>query len=87
MSKKLTWQEINEAYSDEWIQLVDYDWADGEADPQAGVVRIHSKDSKEFHRLVKETPVSHSAILFVGEPIICDEQRIFNANQRQWFGV
>ena len=87
MAQKFTWEQIKKDFNGEWIQLVDYEWDRGEADPQAGVVRIHSTDKKEFHRLLKANPVSESAILYVGEMFHSDVNTIFNANQHQWFGA
>ena len=85
MSEHLTWQTIQERFNGEWIQLVDYEWEEHEADPRMGVVRLHSKDEKEFHRMLKANPVAESAVLFVGEPFDFEGPCFFNANQHQWF--
>lgn len=87
MTEKLTWDEIKQRYDGEWVQLIEHEWDKTEPDPQSGVVRVHSKDAKEFHRLVKQDPVKRSAILFVGELFNLGENVIFNANQHQWFST
>lgn len=84
---KLTWDEIKSNYWDEWVQLIDYDWDKTEPDPKNGVVRVHSKNAEEFHRLVKQNPVKKSAILFIGSTFNLGEDVIFNANQSQWFSA
>ena len=52
MEKKLTWQEIEQKYNREWVQLVDYEWSEGEPFPAVGVVRVHAADRKDFFRKV-----------------------------------
>jgi hypothetical protein len=68
MDKKLTWQEIEQQYNQEWVQLIDYEWPEGEPFPSGGVVRVHAPDRKDFYRKVRETPQrpSDSAFVFVG---------------------
>lgn len=67
MSERLTWQEIEKRYDQEWVELVDYDWPDGTPDPRSGVIRTHHSSKKEFHRLCREGDVpSDSALVFVG---------------------
>ena len=70
MGNKLTWQEIEQRYNQEWVQLVDYEWPEGEPFPSGGIVRVHAPDRKDFYRIVKETPQrpSDSAFVFVGNP-------------------
>lgn len=87
MGEKLNWEEIKIKYDNHWVQLIDYDWDKSEPDPKNGVVHVHSKDAKEFHRLVKDHPVKRSAILFVGKTFDLAENVIFNANQHQWFNA
>ena len=68
-SKKLTWQEIEVQYDREWVELIDYDWPDEEANPKAGIVRVHAKTRKEFDELLLiDTPLN-SACLYVGETL------------------
>jgi len=84
MTKKLTWEEIKKQYDGEWVELIDYDWDDTESDPQAGVVRFHSKDKKEFHKLILDRPDCESAIVYVGEIFPQRANNIFSANLHQY---
>ena len=68
MTKKLSWQEIEKLYYQEWVELVDYDWPEGTPYPRAGVVRVHDANRKNFHALVKAQPPAGSALVFVGTP-------------------
>ncbi len=66
-NKKLTWEEILKRYDQEWVQLVDYNWPDGEPYPHDGVVRTHDLNKKEFHKRCREGNVpDDSALIFVG---------------------
>ena len=67
MAEKLTWEEIKKLYNQEWVELIDYDWADEDPDPRAGVVRVHAKTREEFDRLTDIDPPKDSAYVFVGE--------------------
>ncbi len=68
MEKKLTWAEIEKLYDQQWVELVDYVWAAGEANPSYGVVREHAADRKTFYSLANQSPrPEDSAILFVGK--------------------
>ena len=69
--KKLTWAEIKKLYYQQWVELVDYDWPDGEPYPLSGVLRSHGAERKAFYQQCKREPVpSDSAIVFVGPPPI-----------------
>ena len=68
MEIKLTWQEIEKQYAQEWVELVDYDWPEGTPYPRAGVVRVHDADRQRFHALVKAQPPAGSALVFAGIP-------------------
>jgi hypothetical protein len=83
MSQKLSWDEITALHHDEWVELVDYEWDETEPDPKSGVVRVHSKDPKEFERLIKNNPPQDSALLFVGK-INLPEGITLNSNQNQF---
>ena len=48
MEKKLTWEEIKKRYDQEWVELVDYDWPDGESHPRSGTLRSHAATRKSF---------------------------------------
>lgn len=67
MTEKLSWDEIQKRHSQEWVELVDYDWADGEPYPAAGVVRVHAPERKQFYHLANQERPHDSAILFVGD--------------------
>lgn len=64
--EKLSWDEIKRRYPDEHVELIDYEWDETEPYPVAGVVRTHSKDHKEFWRLLKAVGQLDSAIIFTG---------------------
>jgi hypothetical protein len=69
MEKNMTWEEIKKQYDQEWVELVDYDWPDGESHPRSGTLRSHAADKKEFHQQCRREPVpDDSAILYVGPP-------------------
>jgi hypothetical protein len=70
MAEKLTWEEIEKLYNQEWVQLVDYDWPDGTPYPKSGFVRTHATDRKDLYRLMKalEPKPDDSALVFVGTP-------------------
>ncbi len=85
--EKLSWEQIKQNFEGEWVQLTDCEWDMTEPEPRAGVVHVHAKDTKEFHRLVKQNPVKESAMIFVGDPFPSEPNVIFNANQHQWFGA
>jgi hypothetical protein len=82
MDKKLSWDEIRAQYRDEWVQLIDVDWDLSNPDPQAGIVRIHHKDKKEFKKLLAgaEKP-KRAALVFTGELFPTDA--IYSANLHQ----
>lgn len=85
MNKKLTWDEIKQQYDGQWVELIDFDWDEAEPDPQAGVVRCHSKDRKEFHRLILQDPVpAEAALVYVGEIFPKKGNIIFSANLHQY---
>ena len=67
MSKKLSWDQIQKIYDQQWVQLVDYSWETGRPYPSAGVVRIHATTRKEFNRLVLEAPPVNAARVYVGQ--------------------
>ncbi len=72
MSQRLAWNEIQKHYDQQWVELIDYDWPDGRPHPEAGVVRAHAAERKEFYRMCKELDISEGysptdgAIVFVG---------------------
>lgn len=67
MGEKLTWQEIQELYDQEWVELIDYEWDETVPYPEAGIVRSHSKTRKGLSQQVRTNPVDDSAIVFVGD--------------------
>ena len=67
MAEKLNWDEIQNRYSGEWVELVDYNWTDGEPYPSSGVVRVHAPDRKDFYAQANQARPADSAILFVGD--------------------
>ena len=82
-SKKLTWEEINQLYPDEWVELVDYEWEETEPDPRSGIVRVHSKDRRMFESLIKKDSPQDSAFVFVGKITVPNGMTI-SSNQNQF---
>ena len=70
MENKLDWNEISSKFNQEWVELVDYDWPDGEVNPLAGVVGVHAFERREFYQLLKEngSNAEDRAFVFVGQP-------------------
>ena len=87
MSEKLTWNEIVQRYYGEWVELIDCDWDETEADPQAGIVRVHSKDRKQLSKQMSELEPVDSAVVYVGDLIAADSKLVFNANKHQYTGA
>jgi hypothetical protein len=83
MKEKLTWDEISRIHHGEWVELINYEWDETEPDPKSGVVRVHSKDPKEFESLIKDNPPQDSALLFVGK-ITLPQGIALNSNQNQF---
>lgn len=65
--KTLTWQQIEEKYDQQWIQLIEFDWPEGEVRPRSGCVRIHAQTRREFNRLVLEADGVNAARIYVGK--------------------
>ena len=69
METKLTWEQIEKEFNQQWVELVDYDWPDEEPYPRSGVLRTHCGEKKEFYRQCRREPMPNdSAILYVGPP-------------------
>lgn len=68
MNERLTMDQINEQYPDEWVFLVDPISIDPQG-VQSGIVRFHSKDCDEVERqmLALQPRPRRSALLFTGE--------------------
>ncbi len=66
MEQVLSWQEIEKNYNQQWVQLVDYDWPEGEPRPKSGRVRLHASTRKEFNKLVLEAEPVNAARIYVG---------------------
>lgn len=50
MGQKMTWQEMRQAYPDEWLLITDY-VVDKSGQILSGMVERHSKDKDEVYRL------------------------------------
>ena len=66
--QKLSWEEIEKLYDQEWIELIDYDWSEYDMHPISGIIRVHAKDRSEFDKLAAINPPKESAFIFVGRP-------------------
>ena len=64
--QKITWDKIQKQYEGEWVELINYDWQDGQPYPAAGEVRVHASDRKEFYQQANIDRPKDSAILYVG---------------------
>ena len=69
-NKKLSWKEIEKQYDQQWVQLIDYVWEEGEPYPASGVLQFHASNRRDFDRLSRENPVEDAACVFVGKPKI-----------------
>jgi hypothetical protein len=67
MNKILDWKQIQKEYQHQWVQLVDYDWPDGEPHPKSGKVRINATTRKEFNKLVLQAEPRDAARIYVGD--------------------
>jgi len=85
-SEKLSWLEIQKKYNEEWVELIDFEWDETQSDPQSGVVRVHSKDKREFHKLILDRPDCEAAIVYVGDIFPQQSNHIFSANLHQYAG-
>lgn len=70
MGEKLSWKDIERLYDQQWVQLIDYEWDEGEPYPSGGVVQFHAFDRREFNDLSRQNPVEDAACVFVGKPKI-----------------
>ncbi|MDL5047322.1 hypothetical protein QQ054_14985 [Oscillatoria amoena NRMC-F 0135] len=66
-AERLTWDEIQQQFDQQWVELIDYDWPEGDYHPQSGVVRTHGADKRKFHQECRREPLpDDSAYLFIG---------------------
>lgn len=79
MDKRLSWEEIEQEFDGEWVQLVDFDWDMTEPNLKAGVVRFHAKGRKELSSFIKGNAPRDSAIFYVGK-ISLPTNTVFNAS-------
>jgi hypothetical protein len=76
MSEKLTWEDIEKRYNQEWVELVEYEWPEGEINPRSGIVRVHAKTRKEFDTLIMQDPPDNAALVYVGSPLRRDDMAV-----------
>lgn len=67
MVDKISWDEIKRNYSGEWVELINYEWEEGQPYPSAGEIRVHAPNRKEFYQQANQNRPLDSAILFVGD--------------------
>ena len=65
--ERLSWEEIQKRYNQQWVQLVDYEWPEGEPRPLSGRVRIHAPERREFNKLILESEAVDAARVYVGD--------------------
>ena len=83
MTEKLSWDEIKRLYSDQWVELVDFEWDEFEPDPRGGIVRHSAKSRKEVHTQYMKDPIDNSAIVYTGKMKV-PEGTVFSANLHQY---
>ena len=67
MAEKLSWEEIQQRYNGEWVELVDYEWLEGEPYPKAARIHAHAQSRKDFNKCCVENRFpGEAARLFVG---------------------
>ncbi len=66
MEEILSWKEIEQKYHDHWVQLIDFEWEEGEPRPIRGKVRISAPTRREFNKLVLDSPPANAARIYVG---------------------
>lgn len=66
---KMNWNEMVQAYPDEWVALIDYE-EKGAIDIR-GVIVAHGPDRKAFHKQVRELLPDHHdiAVRYTGQLI------------------
>ena len=67
MDKIFSWKEIEEKFNNQWVQLVDYNWPEGEPRPLSGKVRLHAPTRKEFNKCVLAAEPVDAARVYVGK--------------------
>ena len=64
---KIPWRHIREAFSGEWVELVDYSWKGEALYPHAAIVRNHSSNRTELlSKIARSERVDGAVIIFVG---------------------
>jgi len=64
---KIPWSHIREAFSGEWVELVDYTWRGESLYPQAASIRQHSPDRAKLLRMIARAGrVEGAVVIFVG---------------------
>lgn len=73
---KIPWSRIREAFSGEWVELVDCAWKGDSLHPKAGIVRHHSADRRDLLKKIRETgSIEGSVVIFVGHTPQFDTNR------------
>jgi hypothetical protein len=64
---KIPWSRIQEAFSGEWVELVECAWKADSLHPRAGIVRHHSADRRDLLKKIRASGcVEGSVVMFVG---------------------
>jgi hypothetical protein len=67
---KIPWSYIREAFTGEWVELVEYSWKGDSLYPQAAVVRHHSTNRGELIRkIARSGRIDGAVVLFVGSAL------------------
>ncbi len=67
MLKRVPWKKLRSEFQGEWIELVEFNWEWGQAEPSWATVRHHASDRRELMVKVDRSGARpDSVILFVG---------------------
>lgn len=67
MYQRLTWNQVREHFTGEWVELVEYRWDWNRPYPAWAVIRHHDEDRAELmERIQSASPVPTSVVLLVG---------------------
>ncbi|HEX6032172.1 MAG TPA: hypothetical protein VFY90_12145 [Tepidiformaceae bacterium] len=69
MGERLTWEEIERKYPEEWVLLVDLEQDEETLDVRAARVQFHSREQDLVERRLLEERPRRAAVLFIGNPL------------------
>ncbi len=67
MNQRLSWGEIKDFFSGEWVELTEYEWEWGHAKPRWAKVRCHATDRKNLlAQIDSQGEIKGSVIMHMG---------------------